>query len=33
MYSSITLRRSFCSRSDCVRTFIPASAGVVHDAG
>jgi hypothetical protein len=26
-------RRIFASFGDCVRTFIPASAGVVHEAG
>ena len=33
MYSSITLRRSFASCSLWVWTFMPASTGVVHEAG
>ena len=33
MYSSITPLRSSCNFGVCVRTFMPASAGVVHDAG
>ena len=33
MYSSITPRRSSCSCGLCVRTFMPGSAGVVHEAG
>jgi len=33
MYSSITPLRSACSLGDWVRTFMPCSAGVVHDAG
>src|SRR5689334_6216360 len=33
MYSSITPRRRSARAGDWVLTFIPASAGVVHDAG
>ena len=33
MYSSITPLRNCCSVGLCVRTFMPASAGVVQDAG
>jgi hypothetical protein len=29
----MTLRRSFANCGDWVRTFMPASAGVVHEAG
>ena len=33
MYSSITPRRSRCSRSVCVWTTSPSATGVVQDAG
>ena len=33
MYNSITPRRSFAILGDCVRTFMPGSAGVVQEAG